>query len=138
MPVSSRLTAGLEAHFRSRLAAAAIKPLLWIGSKAVTTGLHRDPYTNLNWGLVGAKSWVLIPPHQGEQVYVQSHYPGYQPCAVDPLAPDLARFPKFAGANVLRVVVHAGQALLVPIGWFHHVSTADAVTASLGFGFANA
>lgn len=137
VPVASRLTAGVEARFCSRLAAAAIKPLLWIGSSAVTTGLHRDPYTNLNWGLLGAKSWLLIPPHQGEQVYVQGHYPGYQPCAVDPLAPDLARFPKFAEAMTMHVVVRAGQALLVPIGWFHHVSTRDTLTASLGFGFAN-
>jgi peptidyl-lysine (3S)-dioxygenase / protease len=41
--------------------------------------------------------------------------------AVDPLAPDLKKYPQYANATVYQVRVNAGDVLYLPSLWFHHV-----------------
>lgn len=40
---------------------------------------------------------------------------------LDPLAPDLARYPSYCQAQALRCTVRAGEMLYLPALWFHHV-----------------
>ncbi|XP_017386526.1 bifunctional peptidase and (3S)-lysyl hydroxylase JMJD7 isoform X2 [Cebus imitator] len=40
---------------------------------------------------------------------------------LDPLAPDLARYPSYSQAQALRCTVRAGEMLYLPALWFHHV-----------------
>lgn len=40
---------------------------------------------------------------------------------LDPLAPDLARYPSYSQAQALHCTVQAGEMLYLPALWFHHV-----------------
>lgn len=40
---------------------------------------------------------------------------------LDPLAPDLARYPNYSQARALCCTVQAGEMLYLPALWFHHV-----------------
>ena len=40
---------------------------------------------------------------------------------IDPLKPDLARYPKFRKASPLRLRLYAGDLLYLPSLWFHHL-----------------
>lgn len=61
--------------------------------------------------------------------------------SVDVDAPDMARFPKYAKASPLRVVLRPGDALYLPAYWHHEVqSIPDAETGlniAVNFWFAN-
>ena len=41
--------------------------------------------------------------------------------AIDPLRPDLEKYPQYSQATPVSVTVHAGQILYLPSLWFHHV-----------------
>ncbi len=40
---------------------------------------------------------------------------------IDPLAPDLGKFPRYALARPMRVTLHAGDQLYLPAMWYHFV-----------------
>lgn len=40
---------------------------------------------------------------------------------LDPLAPDLVRYPSYSQAQALHCTVRAGELLYLPALWFHHV-----------------
>lgn len=40
---------------------------------------------------------------------------------LDPLAPDLARYPSYSQVQALCCTVRAGEMLYLPALWFHHV-----------------
>lgn len=40
---------------------------------------------------------------------------------IDPLAPDLDRFPRYALARPMRVTLHRGDQLYLPAMWYHFV-----------------
>lgn len=41
--------------------------------------------------------------------------------SVDPLAPDLDRFPQYSRATAYEIRVNAGDILYLPALWYHHV-----------------
>lgn len=41
--------------------------------------------------------------------------------SIDPLAPDLKKYPNFQSANVYKVRINAGDILYLPNLWYHHV-----------------
>ncbi|CAG5133464.1 unnamed protein product [Candidula unifasciata] len=49
--------------------------------------------------------------------------------AVDPLKPDLDKYPQYASARPLTVTVRAGETLYLPSLWFHHVQQSQACIA---------
>ncbi len=48
---------------------------------------------------------------------------------MDPLNPDLSRYPTYAKARPITVTVDAGEALYLPSLWFHHVQQSHACIA---------
>jgi hypothetical protein len=54
--------------------------------------------------------------------------------SVDPAAPDLEQFPRFSGVTPIEVVVGPGQALFIPVGWWHRV---EALDTSISLSFTN-
>src|SRR5262249_45920199 len=67
--------------------------------------------------IVGRKRVILVPSAQLPLVYndIGVFSEG------DAERPDLARHPLFAGADPVEVTLHAGDALFIPVGWWHHV-----------------
>ncbi|KPP58941.1 jmjC domain-containing protein 7-like [Scleropages formosus] len=120
-------------------------------AKAVTSTLqwcagcllsvHKDHYENLYCVISGEKQFILIPP--SERPFIP--YELYQPSKyhqtkdgtfevvdeagaskvpwtpLDPLSPDVERFPQYRHARPMLCTVRAGEMLYLPSLWFHHV-----------------
>ncbi|MEP7123392.1 MAG: cupin-like domain-containing protein [Byssovorax sp.] len=92
---------------------------LWFGPKGTLTPLHHDTTSVLFCQIVGEKRFRLIPPQE------TSLLPGardYYASIAD------AR----EGAAIKEVVVSAGEALFLPVGWWHEVLSLS-VSISLSF-----
>ncbi|HVV87960.1 MAG TPA: cupin-like domain-containing protein [Kofleriaceae bacterium] len=100
----------------------------WFGPEGTVTPLHHDLTNNAMAQVMGRKRVRLISPLDTPRLYNHRH------CfsEVDLEAPDLARFPLFAGVQVLDVELAPGEVLFLPVGWWHHVRALDAsITISL-------
>lgn len=101
--------------------------------------VHKDPYENMYCVIEGYKDFILIPPtdlpfvpyekfpiatfknvtedsYEMEQKLTTIHW-----IAIDPLRPDLKKYPEFQKAQVHNVRVEKGDLLYLPSFWFHHV-----------------
>ncbi|MEQ2312719.1 JmjC domain-containing protein 7, partial [Ameca splendens] len=113
----------------------------WLGEANAITSMHKDPYENLYCVISGEKHFILLPPtdrpfipyglyqsavyqeqDSGEFKVVDnsdSHKVPWIP--LDPLDPDLQRFPQYQLSRPLWCTVKAGEMLYLPSLWFHHV-----------------
>lgn len=94
---------------------------LWFGPAGTVTLLHHDVMNILFHQIDGWKHFILISPMDTHRV---SNSTGVY-SDVDPLDPDLDRFPLFAGVRRHVVSVGPGDALFVPVGWWHHVTALE-------------
>lgn len=101
---------------------------LWFGPAGTWAALHHDHLNVLFCQVLGRKRFRLIPSFELLRAY--NHQGLYS--AVDPRTPDPARFPEFQHATVLDFVVGPGDALLIPVGWWHAVHALD-VSISVTF-----
>jgi hypothetical protein len=101
---------------------------LWFGPAGTWAALHHDHLNVLFCQVYGRKRFRLIPSCELARAYNQQGL--YS--AVDPRTPDLERFPEFQRATVLDFVVGPGDALLIPVGWWHAVQALD-VSISVTF-----
>jgi hypothetical protein len=90
---------------------------LWIGPEGTVTPLHFDEHSILFAQIYGRKRFTLIPSTDYALVYPRDRFYSH----VDPENVDLARHPLFADACVQQVDVGPGDALFLPVGWWHHV-----------------
>ncbi|XP_013074420.2 bifunctional peptidase and (3S)-lysyl hydroxylase Jmjd7-like [Biomphalaria glabrata] len=116
----------------------------WMGDRNAVTSMHRDHYENLYCVLSGEKIFTLLAPTDlpfipyescSSAVYretTEGHFEivDIEDChedhkvqwiAIDPLRPDLKKYPQYAQARPLTVSVKAGETLYLPSLWFHHV-----------------
>ena len=90
---------------------------LWLGPAGTVSPLHRDRVNVLNVQTFGSKRITLIDSCQLPRVYnEQSYY-----SKVDVERPDLDRFPEFAAVTVRSAVLQPGDAVFIPINWWHHL-----------------
>jgi hypothetical protein len=107
-----------------------IEPTMWFGNRALVAP-HYDIHDNIACNVAGARTFTVFPPEQIENLYVGPSLgaPGGVPIStVDLRAPDLERFPRFAGAldSAQRATAEAGDAIYIPALWWHAVeSTQD-------------
>lgn len=119
----------------------------WMGDERAVTSLHKDHYENLYCVISGCKTFTLIPPtdlpnipygdykpskyksnSSGEFEIVDIFENGSENTAelvpwisIDPLKPDLDKYPRFGKAKIISCTVNAGEMLYLPSLWFHHV-----------------
>jgi hypothetical protein len=99
---------------------------LWCAPSGTVTPLHRDLAENLHSVLRGRKRYLLYPRSPSASLYPQGLFSGVPNFSrVDPLAPDLGRFPRFAEARAWECELGAGDTLFIPHGWWHHVRTVE-------------
>jgi len=113
-----------------------IEPQIWLGAVPVdvpASSLHRDPLDGFLFQLMGRKKLVLYSPDQAPLLYPMKAWNNYQPCWVAPENPRLDVFPDFARASPLEVVLHPGELLIQPAGWFHAVYCLDSPTFSISY-----
>ncbi len=100
----------------------------WIGPEGTRTGLHFDPYNVLFLQLEGRKKFLLAGPWHIVNAYPERDF--FSP--VETLAPDLHKYPRFAKIKFTEVELSPGEALLLPVGWLHQVTSLSfSVSASI-------
>lgn len=99
---------------------------VWIGN-ATRVSTHFDESPNVACVVAGRRRFLLFPPDQLANLYVGplDHTMAGQPTSlVDPDAPDLQRFPRFAEAmrHALIAELAPGDAIYMPALWWHGVA----------------
>lgn len=95
--------------------------LLWLGPPGTITPAHHDLTNNVLVQIAGRKvvhlasSLALPDLHNDHHVYTP----------VDLEHPDLQRFPSLRDVVIHEVTLLPGQALFIPIGWWHQVRALD-------------
>jgi hypothetical protein len=112
-PVSIlRPTGGLDGFF-------------WFGPKGTLTPLHHDLTNNLLVQVLGRKRVLMVPPWELERVRNHQH------CFSAVTLAELQ-----SGGNgvpdVVECVIGPGEAVFLPVGWWHHVEALD-VSISMSF-----
>ena len=98
----------------------------WIGPAGTVTGYHIDWGDNILAQLDGRKLIHLAPPSATKDMYVSSKFEqGSTLSQVDFEDVDHQRFPRFANVQHRELVLHPGEMLFIPRGWWHHVRSLD-------------
>lgn len=110
---------------------------LWIGN-ATQVATHYDTSTNIACVVAGRRRFKLFPPAQIGNLYVGplDHTMAGPPSSmVDPDAPDLARYPRFAEAQAAMQVADLGpgDAIFIPPLWWHHVRAFDRLNVLVNY-----
>jgi LPS sulfotransferase NodH len=94
---------------------------LWFGPAGTVTPLHHDTSNILMAQVVGRKRFRLVAPEHWQYLYNNvGVFSG-----VDCEAPDFARHPNFRHADVADIILEPGDALFMPVGWWHHARALD-------------
>jgi hypothetical protein len=96
-------------------------PRFWIGPAGTVTPLHCDYDDNIFAQIWGSKRIFLSPPHHDEFLYPREANAILFGSPFDPEAPDYEQFPLARQAAMIEVIVHPGDMLYVPAGWYHQV-----------------
>ncbi|MGJ7915410.1 cupin-like domain-containing protein [Massilia sp. LXY-6] len=96
-------------------------PRFWLGPARTVTPLHCDYDDNIFAQIRGSKRIFLAPPHHDAFLYTREANPVLFGSPFDPEAPDFDAFPLARQAAIVEVVVHPGDMLYVPAGWYHQV-----------------
>lgn len=109
---------------------------LWFGAAGSVTPLHHDVQNVLLVQVRGRKRVTLISPLQSHLVY--NRVGVFSDVDVD--EPDARRHPRFGRAHRHQIVLAPGEALFVPVGWWHHVVGLDmSISVSMtNFAYPNA
>ena len=110
---------------------------LWIGN-ATRVATHYDTSINIACVVAGRRRFTLFPPDQLANLYVGplDHTMAGPPSSmVDPDAPDLERYPRFAAALAQAEVaeLEPGDAIFIPPIWWHHVRAFDPLNVLVNY-----
>lgn len=100
-------------------------PRVWVGN-ATHVSTHFDTSPNLACVVAGRRRFLVFPPDRIADLYIgplDVTMAGQPASLVDPDAPDLARFPRFAAALTHAQVAELGpgDAIFIPPLWWHDV-----------------
>lgn len=110
---------------------------LWIGNRTIAA-THYDASHNLACCLAGHRRFTLFPPDQIANLYPGPLEPtpgGQVVSMVDPAAPDLDRYPRFAAAlDACEIAELApGDILFYPALWWHQVEALDSFNIMMNY-----
>jgi hypothetical protein len=96
-------------------------PRFWLGPAGTVTPLHADYDDNLFVQIWGSKRIFLAPPHHDEFLYTREANALLFGSPFDPERPDFEKFPLARQVAMTECIVHPGDMLYVPAGWYHQV-----------------
>ncbi len=94
---------------------------LWFGPAGTVTPLHHDTMNILIAQVIGRKRFRLIAPEHWQYLYNNVGVFSDVDCET----PDLAKHPNFRHAGVADIILQPGEALFMPVGWWHHARALD-------------
>lgn len=94
---------------------------IWYGPRGTMTPLHHDLTNNFMAQVKGDKRVWLVSPFELPHVY-NDHFCFSQ---VDLAHLDLERFPLMRDVPIYEVLLHPGDLLFLPVGWWHQVEALD-------------
>jgi len=114
-----------------------VAPRIWIGNR-IRVAPHFDLMENVACVVAGRRRFTLFPPEQVTNLYpgpFELTPAGTPVSMVDPLAPDLDRYPRFADAwsSARQAELAPGDALYIPYMWWHGVESLDAVSILVNY-----
>ena len=95
----------------------------WIGPAGTFTPLHHDLTNNLLLQVRGRKRLLLAAPEETPRLYNDHHVYSRVRDLAEPGLVD--RYPGLEGLQVHQVILEPGQALFIPVGWWHQVTALD-------------
>lgn len=114
-----------------------VQTRLWIGN-ATQVATHFDLSDNFAVVALGRRRFTLFPPEATKDLYIgplNVTLAGQPVSMVDPLAPDLDRYPRYAAARELALTteLEPGDALFIPTLWWHHVQATEPVNILVNY-----
>lgn len=111
-----------DAPYRRFFDSSVFHHMLWIHPIGNRSTFHHDHvFDNVNIQVVGRKRWLLLPPDSFRLVYPT----GAWQSPINPFAPDLDRYPRFAAVRALSCEQGPGEVVFVPKYWWHCVETIE-------------
>lgn len=98
---------------------------IWIGNDGNVTNLHYDLSNNFLVQVCGRKVFTLFSPLDYHFLYVAEKTARSNLSVIDPDNPDFEKYPLYAKANPIKLLVEAGDILYMPSFWWHHVRSLD-------------
>lgn len=100
--------------------------IITIAGVGTTTPIHRELPDNLFTVFCGKKEVVLFPPSDSRHLYAFGPFSGVPHFSqVDPRQHDTANYPRLHSSKPYHCRLQAGDALLIPRGWWHAVQTTE-------------
>ncbi|XP_073269674.1 lysine-specific demethylase JMJ31 isoform X2 [Primulina huaijiensis] len=108
---------------------------LWMNNDRTRSSTHYDPHHNLLCLISGCKQVTMWPPSATPFLYPFPLYGEASNHCVVPLEnPDFRIYPRAKNLDEYsqKVILHAGDALFIPEGWFHQVDS-ESLTIAVNF-----
>lgn len=114
-----------------------VEPRLWVGNQA-TVCAHYDGSDNVACVVAGRRKFILFAPEQVANLYPGSlnFTPAGAPVSLVNLhEPDFDRYPLFKKAleNAYSAELYPGDAIFIPMLWWHHVDSLEKVNGLLNY-----
>jgi hypothetical protein len=131
------LLPGFTAENGTALLDPAVVPRMWLGN-AIRVATHYDLMENIGVVVAGRRRFTVFPPDEIANLYpgpFELTPAGTPVSLVDPAAPDLERFPRFAAAaqKAEVAVLEPGDAIYLPFHWWHAVDSLDPVNVFVNY-----
>ncbi|MBN7823901.1 cupin-like domain-containing protein [Bowmanella dokdonensis] len=114
-----------------------LEPRLWVGNEGIVS-THYDGSDNLACVVAGRRRFILFPPEQTCHLYPGplNFTPAGAPTSlVDVNNPDFTRYPLFkqALAGAYSAELGPGDAIFIPMLWWHHVESLEKLNALVNY-----
>lgn len=100
----------------------------WFGAGGTVTPLHHDPINIFLAQVSGRKLIKMISPEQTPFLYNEVGVFSQ----VDFENPDYHRYPLFRNVRSIDAILHPGEVIFLPVGWWHYVKSLD-LSVSVSF-----
>lgn len=95
---------------------------VWVGYDSRTINHYHSHHEALLCQIIGKKQVLLYPPSATPAMYSKGFFASDHNCSrVDAHDPDLDRFPRFQSAEAIECTLGPGEALFIPVHWWHAV-----------------
>jgi hypothetical protein len=114
-----------------------VEPRIWIGNR-IRVAPHYDLMENIGVCLAGRRRFTVFPPGQLPNMYpgpFELTPAGTPVSMVDPLAPDLERYPRYAEAwaHAQQATLEPGDAVYLPYAWWHGVEALEPISILVNY-----